>query len=240
MAQKGGSNRAVTHYPRFERAPWDQNRDPFKKFRVRRRAFACLRIDPESHPLSPKAAKSDQRSRLDTLAGELDSLQDLMHANGQPKLLLVLQGMDTSGKDGTVRWVFSRTSPLGVRVAAFKAPYGRGKGPRLSVALPCSRAALGRGHGVEPQPLRRRSGASRQQMDRQRSKPPDATNRSMISSRLLSENGTTVLKCMLHISRDEQRKRLQARVDDPTKHWKFSLGRSSKCANNGTSVPESL
>jgi hypothetical protein len=63
-----------------------------------------------------------QRERLEALAVELDELQNLLHAEGRRKLLLVLQGMDTSGKDGTIRWVFSRTSPLGVRVTAFKAP----------------------------------------------------------------------------------------------------------------------
>ena len=78
-------------------------------------------IDPDDTPFM-KGDERDRRERLDALAEELDGLQNLLHAEGRRKLLLVLQGTDTSGKDGTVRWVCSRTSPLGVRVAAFKAP----------------------------------------------------------------------------------------------------------------------
>ena len=92
----------------------------FKKYRVGAKV-RLADVDPgDRHLLN--GSDSEQRAQLDELAQELDDLQNLLHAEGKRKLLLVLQGMDTSGKDGTVRWVFSRTSPLGVRVAAFKAP----------------------------------------------------------------------------------------------------------------------
>lgn len=195
--------------------------DLFKKYRVTD-GFRLSSIDPEAIPFA-KGSENDQRARLDMLAGELDGLQDLMHANGQPKLLVVLQGMDTSGKDGTVRWVFSRTSPLGVRIAAFKAPTEEEK----------ARDFLWRCHAVVP-----RSGEvmvwNRSHyedvlvpvVNKWISKEQTAQRYEQIKDfeRLLSENGTTVLKCMLHIDPEEQRKRLQARIDDPTKHWKFSLG----------------
>lgn len=94
--------------------------DPFKGYRVKGK-FKLRDFDPEATPFA-RGDEAAQRTRLDALATELDALQDRLHAGGERKLLLVLQGMDTSGKDGTIRWVFSKTSPLGVRVAAFKAP----------------------------------------------------------------------------------------------------------------------
>ena len=93
----------------------------FKKYRVDSSKFSLASIDPADSPFL-EGDEEAQRDRLEQLAGELDELQNLLHAEGRRKVLLVLQGMDTSGKDGTIRWVFSRTSPLGVRVVPFKAP----------------------------------------------------------------------------------------------------------------------
>jgi PPK2 family polyphosphate:nucleotide phosphotransferase len=195
--------------------------DPFKKFRINGK-FSLTDFDPESTPFA-KGDEADQRAKLDALASELDELQDLLHANGSRKVLLVLQGMDTSGKDGTVRWVFGRTSPLGVRVAAFKAPTEEEK----------ARDFLWRCHAVVP-----RSGElmvwNRSHyedvlvpvVNKWIDKDETAARYDHIANfeRLLTDTGTVVLKCMLHISADEQKKRLQARIDDPAKHWKFSLG----------------
>ncbi len=195
--------------------------DLFKKFRINGK-FSLTDFDPESRPFA-KGDEADQRARLESLASELDELQDLLHANGSRKVLLVLQGMDTSGKDGTVRWVFGRTSPLGVRVAAFKAPTEEEK----------ARDFLWRCHAVVP-----RAGElmvwNRSHyedvlvpvVNKWIDKDQTAARYEHISQfeKLLTETGTVVLKCMLHISADEQKKRLQARIDDPTKHWKFSLG----------------
>jgi PPK2 family polyphosphate:nucleotide phosphotransferase len=198
-----------------------KNGDPFKKYRIGGK-FSLSDFDPESTPFA-KGDEADQRAKLDALASELDELQDLLHANGSRKVLLVLQGMDTSGKDGTVRWVFGRTSPLGVRVASFKAPTEEEK----------ARDFLWRCHAVVP-----RAG---ELMVWNRSHYEDVLvpvvnqwiDKDETSARyehikgferLLVDTGTVVLKCMLHIGADEQKKRLQARIDDPTKHWKFSLG----------------
>jgi PPK2 family polyphosphate:nucleotide phosphotransferase len=195
--------------------------DLIKKFRVKDK-FKLSTIKPGSTPFS-KGNEEEQKARLEALAIELDKLQDLLHANGSRKLLLVLQGMDTSGKDGTVRWVFGRTSPLGVKVASFKAPTEEER----------ARDFLWRCHQVVP-----RGG---ELMVWNRSHYEDVlvpvVNKWIDADQtkarygqinafeaLLSETGTVVLKCMLHISADEQRKRLQARIDDPSKHWKFSLG----------------
>jgi PPK2 family polyphosphate:nucleotide phosphotransferase len=195
--------------------------DPFKRFRINGK-FSLSDFDAESTPFA-KGDEADQRATLEALASELDELQDLLHSNGSRKVLLVLQGMDTSGKDGTVRWVFARTSPLGVRVAAFKAPTEEEK----------ARDFLWRCHAVVP-----RAGElmvwNRSHyedvlvpvVNKWIDKDETAARYGHISQfeRLLVDSGTVVLKCVLHISADEQKKRLQARIDDPTKHWKFSLG----------------
>ncbi len=198
-----------------------KNADPFKKFRINGK-FSLADFDPESTPFA-RGDEADQRAKLEMLASELDELQDLLHSNGSRKVLLVLQGMDTSGKDGTVRWVFGRTSPLGVRVAAFKAPTEEER----------ARDFLWRCHAVVP-----RAG---ELMVWNRSHYEDVLvpvvnkwiDRDETAERyehinhfekLLTDTGTIIIKCMLHIGADEQKKRLQARIDDPSKHWKFSLG----------------
>ncbi len=201
--------------------PKRQAEDLFKAYRIKGK-FKLAEIDPEATPFA-RGDESAQRARLDELATELDRLQDRLHAGGKRKVLLVLQGMDTSGKDGTIRWVFSRTSPLGVRVAAFKAPTEEER----------ARDFLWRCHAVVP-----RVG---ELMVWNRSHYEDVLVPSVNGwidkdeterrfdhikafERLLAETGTTIIKCMLHISPEEQRKRLQARIDDPAKHWKFNLG----------------
>jgi PPK2 family polyphosphate:nucleotide phosphotransferase len=199
----------------------DKTTDPFKRYRINGK-FSLSDFDPESRPFA-KGDEADQRAKLESLASELDELQDLLHANGSRKVLLVLQGMDASGKDGTVRWVFGRTSPLGVRVASFKAPTEEEK----------ARDFLWRCHAVVP-----RAGElmvwNRSHyedvlvpvVNKWVDKDETAVRYDYISQfeRLLTDTGTVLIKCMLHISADEQKKRLQARIDDPTKHWKFSLG----------------
>ncbi|RZL94069.1 MAG: polyphosphate kinase 2 family protein [Variovorax sp.] len=192
----------------------------FNNYRVGK-AFKLADIDPGETPFL-SGSEDAQRERLDRLAVELDELQNLLHAEGQRKVLLVLQGMDTSGKDGTIRWVFSRTSPLGVRVAAFKAPS----------ADELAHDFLWRCHAVVP-----RAGElavwNRSHyedvlvpvvegwIDKAGAKRRYAQINDF--ERLLVETGTVVVKCMLHIGADEQRQRLQARIDEPDKQWKFRL-----------------
>jgi len=184
-------------------------------------AFSLTRLDPAAKPWSCGDKERDQAA-VAALGVELDALQDLFYADRRFKLLVVLQGTDTSGKDGTVRGVFSRTSPLGVHTVGWKAPTEQER----------AHDYLWRIHQMMP-------GAG-EMMIFNRSHyedvlvpvvsqwiTPEQTGQRLQHindfERLLAETGTVILKFMLHISADEQRERLQERVNDPTKHWKFSL-----------------
>ena len=193
----------------------------FKKYRVGRK-FNLADIDPGDKPFLT-GTEAEQRARLDAMAVELDERQNLLHAEGRRKLLLVLQGMDTSGKDGTVRWVFSRTSPLGLRVAAFKAPSEEERAHdflwRCHQVVPRA-GELGvwnRSHYEDVLVPVVEGWIDKAEARRRYAQINDF-------ERLLTETGTVVVKCMLHIGKDEQRERLQARVDEPGKQWKFSMG----------------
>jgi len=184
--------------------------------------FQLASIDPGAKPLSSGDRERDKATVLE-LADGLDALQTLFYADRRYKLLVVLQGMDTSGKDGTLRDVFGRMSPLGVRVVGWKAPTEeeRGHDPwwRIHRAMPGSGeiVVFNRSHYEDVLvPVVNRQLTAQQVAQRYR----------QINEfeRMLTEHGTVVCKFMLHISKDEQRVRLQARLDDPSKHLKFDVG----------------
>ncbi len=193
----------------------------FKKYRVGKK-FKLDKIDPAETPFL-KGDEKDQKDALDDLADELDKLQNRLHAEGQRKVLLVLQGTDTSGKDGTIRWVFARTSPLGVRVAAFRAPSEWEKQHdflwRCHAVVPANGqiAVWNRSH-YEDVLVPVVEGWIDKHETKQRFEQINDFER------MLSETGTTIIKCMLHISKNEQRERLQDRIDETDKNWKFQLG----------------
>ncbi len=185
-------------------------------------AFSLARLDPAAKPWS-SGNKDVDKAALTQLAVELDGLQDMFYADKRFKLLVVLQGTDTSGKDGTVRGVFSRTSPLGVHTIGWKAPTEEERAHdylwRIHQAMPGAGdiTVFNRSHYEDvlvPAVNKWITPAQVEQRFRHINE----------FERLLAETGTVVLKFLLHISKDEQRARLQERIDDPTKHWKFSLG----------------
>ncbi len=192
-----------------------------KKYRVDS-DFQLAKINPADSPFldGDQAAQLDE---IDALAMELDEMQNLLHAEGRRKVLLVLQGMDTSGKDGTVRWVFSRTSPLGVRVTAFKAPSEDERARdylwRCHAVVPRNGeiAVWNRSHYEDVLVPVVEGWIDKAEARRRYAQINDF-------ERLLVETGTVIVKCMLHIDKNEQRERLQARVDTPGKQWKFSMG----------------
>ncbi len=185
-----------------------------------------------------KAAKLDGRDPDDTAyvgseeearaglladANEIDKLQDKLYAEGKRSLLVILQGMDTSGKDGTIRGVFNTTGPLGVSVTAFRKPSEEELAHdfiwRAHMAAP-RRGTIGifnRSHYEDVLVVKVRRFAPAKEIE----KRYDQIN---AFEKMLTENGTTVLKFMLHISKKEQKERLQERLDDPKKHWKFNPG----------------
>jgi PPK2 family polyphosphate:nucleotide phosphotransferase len=163
------------------------------------------------------------RARTAEDAKAIDVLQDRLYAEGQRALLVILQGTDTSGKDGTVRTVFSATGPLGVSVHAFGRPSDEESKHdylwRVHLACP-RRGTIGifnRSHYEDVLVAKVRGLAPAEAIERRY----DQIN---AFERMLTENGTTILKFMLRISKKEQAKRLQARLDDPTKRWKFNPG----------------
>lgn len=202
-----------------------RSRDTFKPFRVGRK-LSLKDIDPGSRPLASSSREADD-ARLAQLAVEVDRLQDLLYSNSAapaaPKLLLVLQGLDTSGKDGTARSVFSRCSPLGMRVAAFKAPTELERGHdflwRVHALVPHAGeiVVFNRSHYEDVLVPLVEGWIDAAERDRRLA-------HINAFERLLHDSGTSVLKCYLHISRDEQKQRLQARLDDPAKQWKFDPG----------------
>ncbi|HEY9097444.1 MAG TPA: polyphosphate kinase 2 family protein [Thiobacillus sp.] len=167
--------------------------------------------------------KSDARDRLDQARAQLETLQELLYAEGKNKLLVVLQAMDTAGKDSTIRHVFQGVDPLGVKVASFKTP----------TAYELARDYLWRVHqhvpGAGEITLFNRSHYEDVLITRVNGWIDAAECRRRYRQindfeKMLAETGTTILKFYLHISRDEQKKRLEARRDTPEKQWKFLPG----------------
>jgi PPK2 family polyphosphate:nucleotide phosphotransferase len=176
----------------------------------------------DAKPFSGGNKAADQEA-VAALSGELDELQNLFYADRRFKLLVVLQGTDTSGKDGTVRGVFARTSPLGVHTVGWKAPTEPERDHdylwRIHQRMPAAGeiTVFNRSHYEDVLVPTVNGWITPEQTQQRYQHIKDF-------ERLLAETGTVILKFMLHIGKDEQRQRLQERVDDPTKHWKFSLG----------------
>ncbi|MDQ7745133.1 PPK2 family polyphosphate kinase [Hydrogenophaga pseudoflava] len=187
-----------------------------------RRQIRLKDFDPGDKPFS-KGSKAEDQARVQTLAREIDELQNLFYADGRHKLLVVLQGTDTSGKDGTIRGVFGQTSPLGVHTVGWKAPTEPERAHdylwRIHQQVPAAGhiTVFNRSHYEDVLVPVVNDWITPAQTKQRYQHINDF-------ERLLAETGTVVLKFMLHISADEQRERLQERVDDVTKHWKFSLG----------------
>ncbi len=195
--------------------------EPYQQSSLERR-LRLASIDPGAKPLSSGDRERD-KAAVTGMADELDALQTLLYADRRYKLLVVLQGMDTSGKDGTLRDVFGRMSPLGVRVVGWKAPTEeeRAHDPwwRIHRAMPGSGeiVVFNRSH-YEDVLVPLVNGQLTGQQVAQRYRQINEFER------MLTEHGTVLCKYMLHISKHEQRERLQARLDDPAKHWKFDVG----------------
>jgi PPK2 family polyphosphate:nucleotide phosphotransferase len=194
---------------------------PTKRFLIKPGERVRLdRIDP-SDTSAFEGKKKDGLKEVDTLVKSLDPLQEVLYAEHKHKVLIVLQAMDTGGKDGTIRRVFEGVNPQGVRVAHFGVPTQEetdhdflwrihAQAPERGQMVIFNRShyesvLAERVHGLVPKEVWKPRYQEINEFER-----------------MLTEEGTTILKFYLHIDKEEQMKRLQERLDDPTKHWKFS------------------
>jgi PPK2 family polyphosphate:nucleotide phosphotransferase len=184
-------------------------------------------VDTRATPAVDGRGKSAGAKLQAKLAPRLQELQEMLYANGRSggerSLLLVLQGLDTSGKDGTIKHVVGQVDPQGTHITAFGAPTAEEKRHdflwRIKRQLPEAGAigVFGRSHYEDVL------------VARVRNLVPGATwsRRYGLINRFeqsVAARGTTIVKCFLHISFDEWRERQLARLDDPTKYWKFNPG----------------
>lgn len=160
---------------------------------------------------------------LATNTKHLRNLQEVMYAGSTNALLIVLQGMDTSGKDGTIRGIFDGVNPQGCNVASFKVPTPiELKHDFLWRVHPFApaRGTIGIFNRSHYEDLLAPVVHGKVSAKAAKQRAEEIVN----FETLLTNSGTTVLKFFLHISFEEQGKRLQARIDDPDKHWKLSAG----------------
>ncbi|WIB00787.1 PPK2 family polyphosphate kinase [Curtobacterium sp. MCBA15_012] len=199
------------------------NADPEPLLRVEE-GFRLDRVDPDRTP-GFAGRKIDGLEALAAGAGRLAALQERLHAastaGDERRVLLVLQAMDTAGKGGIVSHVVGAVDPNGVHYAGFGAPTAEERAHdflwRIERELP-SAGQLGvfdRSHYEDVLIQRVRAMAPPEEIERRYGAIVDFEDR-------LAEQGTTIVKVMLHISADEQRERLGDRLDRPDKHWKFN------------------
>ena len=167
--------------------------------------------------------KKDNESEALTAksTARLDELQYILYAENRRALLIMLQAMDCGGKDGTIRHVMSGANPQGCKVTSFKVPsseeaahdflwrYHKAVPARGEIGIfnrsPYEQVLVVRVHKLLP---KREWSAAYEQIN--------------MIERYLAENDVTILKFFLHISKDEQKRRFQQRIDEPEKHWKLS------------------
>jgi PPK2 family polyphosphate:nucleotide phosphotransferase len=167
--------------------------------------------------------KDETAAELERLTTRIDELQNVLYAAKSHAVLILMQGIDTSGKDGTVNAVFRTAGPIGCRVANFGVPTAEELAHdylwRYQRSLPRKGEIV----------IFNRSYYEAVLVERVKELVPEKMWRRRFDDindfeKYLTAQGTVVLKFFLHISKDEQRERLQERVDNPKKHWKFNLG----------------
>ncbi|MDB5935707.1 MAG: polyphosphate kinase [Massilia sp.] len=198
-----------------------------ERFRAGGQKFKLRDEDADDKPLrtandgdSKGEVKQDEREQTAQLTDQIARLQEMLYAQRKHKFLLVLQGMDTSGKDGTIAALFNRINPMGLRAVGFKAPTSTELAHdflwrvHLQVPVAGEVAIFNRSHYEDVLITVVQGMIDDKECKRRYAQILDF-------ERMLAETGTIIVKVFLHISKDEQRKRLQERVIDPEKQWKF-------------------
>ena len=225
--EAGGDQAAQPSAPRKGAAMVfvDDAREPFSRYVERYRVPGGAPVtlaDYDAQDTGPLKKGEGKRLMAD-LGVRLNALQELLYATGEHALLVVLQGMDCSGKDGVIKRVISAMNPQGFEVTSFKVPTPEElahdflwrvhrRVPRRGMVGVFNRShyedvLVARVESLVPEPVwRMRYGAI------------------LDFERLLAQSGVEVLKFFLHISPEEQRERLEDRLADPTEHWKFRAG----------------
>jgi PPK2 family polyphosphate:nucleotide phosphotransferase len=191
-----------------------------KHYRVKPDEAVNLRED-DAGDTGDYKSEGEAADRTEHLRQKLDALQERLYAEGRRAVLIVLQGIDTSGKDGTIRHVMSGINPEGCMVTSFKTPTLLEKAHdflwRIHAACP-PRGYIGifnRSHYEDVLITRVHGWITDKEAERRLREIRDF-------EKILTKNGTRILKFFLHISREEQKKRFLARIDNPDKRWKFS------------------
>ena len=178
-------------------------------------------VDPDA--TGDYASKDQAEKTLEKLQEKFSSLQERLYAEAKQSLLLVFQAMDTGGKDGAIRHLFKGINPSGLHITSFKAPTPEELKHdflwRIHKAAP-GKGMIGvwnRSHYEDVLIVRVKNLVDRKIWEARYALINDF-------EKLLANNGVTLIKFYLHISKDEQKKRLQARLDDAEKIWKFNPG----------------
>jgi len=188
------------------------------------------RVDPKKFALkkynaNDKSERTGDKAQdaliLESLAREINALQNILYGQSKYKVLLVLQGMDGSGKDSTVKYVFSECDPLGIRTVNYKGPTPDELAHdylwRIHKEVPKKGEIVifNRSHYEDVLIVKVHDWIDDAECKRRFAQINDF-------ERMLSETGTVIVKCYLHISKEEQKVRMQERLNDPTKTWKFN------------------
>lgn len=182
--------------------------------------IVLLEKDASLRSLISAGNKELMKEKTLELSAQIAEFQNILYAQQKHKILIILQGMDTSGKDGTVRVVFGASNPAGIRSVSYKAPSTQELAHdylwRIHQQVPAAGELVifNRSHYEDVLITRVHAWITAEEVKRRYA-------HINAFERMLSETGTTILKFFLHISKDEQKERLQERLNDPHKHWKF-------------------
>ena len=196
--------------------------DPAKAYRIKGGGKVSLKaIDPGGTDLCPDGSKGTTQDLFDSLRDEIQRLQKVLYAENKHRVLVILQAMDTGGKDGCVKHVFSRVDPQGIFVKAFKKPTPDDLAHdflwRIHPHVPGNGQIMifNRSHYEDIIAVRVKKLFEDAVWKRRYRHVVDF-------ERMLADEGTTILKIYLHISKEEQKRRLESRLVNPAKHWKFN------------------